>query len=520
MPPDYGYLPEVAYVRQFCAELSPVGFRAIAALAGCPPPKGNDFTYCEIGSGFGDTLLTLAAGHPSATFVGVDLNPTHVAAARRLAERGALANVRVLEGDFEDLDCLETSSLDYAVAHGFLSWVTPSKRKTMFERAAAWLKPGGLLYLGYNALPGWASVAPLRRFLLEAATTAEGSLEVRIRFALDLAKRLCDGRGQYFIDNPSSKEILSTAIERGVAYAAHEFFNPHWQPMYFADVAAEAHEHDFRFVGQLPLHLNYRDLATPPSLTALLPGLDHRLAWEHARAFAANEFFRRDVYVKGAVPRGPNVSHAYLDATPFGTLVPLEHVKREIALPSRTLDFSDPQADAVLRVLARRSSTVAELTREPTLLHLGLEAIRETVLRLAMGPDVLPMARPARAPIAQTLDALRFWLPSAFNRAVLMDSLSTGVPRVLASPVAGTGVGLSTLQAVALRALTEATPETRAVWLRSFVETTPLRMHDHGRRIDDKKGLADALEVQVEEFRAARLGKLVELGIVEAVREE
>src|SRR5580704_8468547 len=186
-----GYLTDVAYVRQFRAELNPAGLRAITALAGCRPPDGDDFTYCEIGAGFGDTLATLSAAYPRARFVGVDVNPAHVAAARNLASRGALDNVRFVEGDFEELGDDELSSLDYVCAHGLLTWVAPAKRKALFARASAWLRPGGLLYLGYNAMPGWAAVAPLRRFLLDAANGAEGGSDARIRHALAAARRLC-----------------------------------------------------------------------------------------------------------------------------------------------------------------------------------------------------------------------------------------------------------------------------------------------------------------------------------------
>src|ERR1700743_2543015 len=95
-----GFVDALSYVRQFCAELTPTLLRAVAALSGCPAPPGDTFAFAEIGSGLGDTLATLAASYPRASFVGVDVNPAHVAAARDLAARGALANVRFLESDF------------------------------------------------------------------------------------------------------------------------------------------------------------------------------------------------------------------------------------------------------------------------------------------------------------------------------------------------------------------------------------------------------------------------------------
>ncbi len=54
------------------------------------PPPVDDFDYCEIGTGRGDTIATLAGAYPKARFVGVDINPEHVAFASGLAEKAGL----------------------------------------------------------------------------------------------------------------------------------------------------------------------------------------------------------------------------------------------------------------------------------------------------------------------------------------------------------------------------------------------------------------------------------------------
>jgi len=508
-----GYVTDVPYVRQFCSELNPALLRATAALAGCPPPEGEDFDYCELGSGLGDTIATFAAAYPRARFVGIDLNAEHIDAARGLAARGNLENVRFLERDLEDLAADELPRFDYVCAHGLVSWIAPEKRASLFARAAAWLKPGGLLYVGYNALPGWAAVEPLRRLMLDASSDVPGGTEARVRHALAAVKLLCEADAEYFVANPSAKNVLATLLERGAPYAAHEFFNAHWHPLYFADVAEEAARGDLRFVGQLPLHLNFRDLAIAPALREASRIVSERRAWEHLRAFATNEFFRRDVYVKGAVAHAENTRHAYLETTAFGTLAPAAEIKREIALPNRALHFTGPLFDAVIETLAARSSTVQELATTPPLAPFGIDAIRQAVLQLLMGPDVIPVSSSSETPdVAGSL----FQIPSAFNRAILAQPLSPNHPIVLASPVAGTGLSISMLHAVLLRAVTEARPEHRAAWLRTFVVANPLRVWEHGQALNAKDDLARVLEVELEHFCATHLPKLIELGIVEA----
>jgi hypothetical protein len=291
--------------------------------------------------------------------------------------------------------------------------------------------------------------------------------------------------------------------------------------MYFADVAAEAAQCDLRFVGQLPLHLNYGDLMIAPSLREAFRTVSDRRAWEHLKAFATNEFFRRDVYVKGAVVQVQNTASAYLDTTAFGTLVPAEEVEREIALPNRSLHFNGPLFDAVITTLASRSSTVGELAMTPALAPLGVDAIRQAVLQLLMGNDIIPMhVSPVHsAPATPESTGSRYHIPSAFNRAILTQPLSRSHPIVLASPVAGTGVSMAMLDAVLLRVLTEARPDDRAGWIRAFVDANPLRVWDHGQTLNAKDDLARVVEVQFEQFCATRLPKLLELGIVERGQE-
>ena len=97
------YVTDVPYLRAFVRDLSPLILRLVAALNGFPPPRANGFDYCELGSAHGDTTATLAAAYPDARFLGVDINPDHIASAHHLAAEGGLDNVRFLQRDFEDL---------------------------------------------------------------------------------------------------------------------------------------------------------------------------------------------------------------------------------------------------------------------------------------------------------------------------------------------------------------------------------------------------------------------------------
>ena len=504
------YVTDVPYVRSFVEELSPARLRLVAALNGFPAPPAEDFDYCELGAAHGDTTATLAAANPSARFVGVDLNPEHIASANRLAHDGGLANARFLEKDFTELLREDLPAFDFIGAHGVLSWVGPAKRKAVIEIAAAKLKPGGLLYVSYNALPGWAAVEPLRRLLLDrGAAVVGGSLE-RAKEGLALAKRLSDAGAEYFANNPPAKAMLATLERVALPYVVHEYLHAHWAPMYFGDVATDMAASGLHFIGQLPLFLNYRDLAIPAKLLPLFEGVEDRVTFESLKDYAINEYFRRDVYVKGRPPRADDETRAYLDATPFGTALRPGPVGREVRLPHYTLQFAGEIFDALLPALGEGATTVPALAQRPELVGFGLTRIRDAVRRLVLGGQVSPMLHATHAPLPG--DTPDLTIPSLYNRMLLARPLAADVPIVLAAPAAGTGIALSMLHAVALRLLTEAPHAERRAWVHALLARQPFLLKVGGRPVEGDQ--ERALMAEVEDFRVTRLPKLMELGVV------
>src|SRR5262249_32605073 len=160
------------------------------------------------------------------------------------------------------------------------------KRRALVDFAARRLKPGGLLTVSYNALPGWAAVEPLRRLMLDSASGVQGSSLDRARHGLAAAKALHDAGAGYVASNPAATSILETRTKAGLPYVAQEYFHAHWCPMYFADVAKEMAEGGLYFIGALPPYLNYRDLTVPPSLAGLFKGVGNRILFESLKDYA------------------------------------------------------------------------------------------------------------------------------------------------------------------------------------------------------------------------------------------
>ena len=506
------YVTDVPYLRAFVRDLSPLTLRLVAALNGFPPPRANGFDYCELGSAHGDTTATLAAAYPGARFLGVNINPEHIASANHLALEGKLDNLRFLQQDFEQLGREDVPDLDFITAHGVLSWVGPAKRKAVLDFASTKLKEGGLLYVSYNALPGWASVEPLRRLMLDRGAAVGGSSIERAREGLAFAKLLRDAGAAYFTGNPAAREMLTTMERMGLPYVVHEYLHAHWVPMYFTQLAAEMADKDLYFVGQLPLYLNYRDLAIPATLAGVFATVSDRITFESLKDYATNQFFRRDVFVKGKVQRDEAAATAFLDSTPFGTLIGEGALTREARLPHHTLHFTGAIFDALFPALAAGATTTADLGRLPALAAFDPARLREAIVRLVIAGQVSPTMEATRAVSPPTG---RLLVASAYNRMMLSERFTTDDPIVLASPVAGTGIPLPVLEALNLRLVTEIPERQWREWIGTFVRREPFRLKVGERTVQDDEARVQVLMAQVEPFRAKRLPRLIELGIVE-----
>ena len=506
------YVTDVPYLRHFVHDLSPTELRIAAALNGFAPPPADDFDYCELGAGNGDTVVTLAAAYPKSRFVGVDLNPAHVAVATGLATKGGLTNVRFLERDFEDLALEEGARFDYITANGVLSWVSPEKQAALIALAAERLKPGGILYVSYNALPGWAAIQPLRALLVDMTKGVSGGTLERARQGIQFAKLLAAGKAAYFTSNPAAEKMLATMLDGGLPYIAHEYFHAHWRAMYFGEVAREMAEKGLHFIGQLPLHANYRDLTIPEALLPAFRTIEDRILFESLKDFAQNELFRRDVYVRGVVGRTEAATRAYLDQTAFGTLVEEEQMLREVQLAHYKLRFRGPVFDALVRRVAHGASTVAELVADDSLEPFGADRVREGLRTLTLGGQVVPMMQSTPGAVADPKTT--YEIPLAYNRMVLAQPLSEETTFIVASPVAGSGFTLSLLEATCIHLVTRVAAKDRDAWIRRTAGDLPVKVQVEGRSIDDPAERERVLQAELGTFLRRRLPKLVELGVL------
>ena len=212
----------------------------------------------------------------------------------------------VLESSFAELASgkVDLPPLDYITMYGIYSWITPANRRCVVDFIGRYLKPGGIVYVNYNALPGWTRTLPLQRLLLEHANCNPVPRVAQLEQARDLARKLAEA-GAAFLDGSKQLDYRMASLARDKAgYLAHEYLNSGWEPLYHADVAGDLAAAGLDFVGSADLALAFEADYLTAQQQALLAGIADPRWRETMRDYLLNTSFREDVYVRGARSMG------------------------------------------------------------------------------------------------------------------------------------------------------------------------------------------------------------------------
>lgn len=430
-PTDFGY------TYGYYPELSPAVMQlALANVGVLPPCTDNAFHYCELGFGQGVTLNVLAAGHAAGRFIGTDFNPEHVHFARTL-QAASQADVCTYEDSFESFCERPLPEFDFIVAHGIWSWVNPDQWHHLVRFVRERLRPGGVFYLSYNALPGWAKYMPIHELI---STVAHHGLPrdidsgTRLKRALAQAQGVVDQKSGYFEINPQVRERFERLADEDPHYLAHEYLNRHWTPAYFHQVERQLRDAKLTYVcpGNLLGHLDFLELG--PGQRAFLNQLESPTLRETARDYLCNRQFRRDLYVKGPVRVSRAEQRDLLMDFAFALRVPAAAISLSVdgLLGTAALD-----TDLYRAVIARleenqhRVTPLSELVQDPRLAQHGFDRLYQALFVLAAKGDVAAVkGGDASAPERRCVDDLNAWLlKQATNNLglpLLVDAVTRG----------------------------------------------------------------------------------------------
>lgn len=303
---DDGYVTDVAYTTSFFREITPAWISMSALLLGYRPPDlAAPFRYADLGCGNGFTALVIAATCPHAEVWGFDFNPMHIEFATNLASCAGLTNTHFVETSFGELAAAPPAALpsfDFMVSHGVLSWISAANRHHLVRAIGQHLKPGGLVYLGYNVTTGWSAMVPVRTLMHLLADARSERTDAAIPGVLDFVDRVRQAGALFFQVHPSLEVRLQNLRKHNPRYIAHEYLNRDWHPLMFAEVAAEMAEAKCRYIGSATFTDNIDNASVPANLVPILAEQRDPLVRETLRDLGCAQSFRRDLYRKGAAP--------------------------------------------------------------------------------------------------------------------------------------------------------------------------------------------------------------------------
>lgn len=452
------YFADLSYIDYFYKGLSPWYLSLAAALGGSPGATlAPGFTYCELGCGTGLSLVLHAAANPQGRFYGVDLNHEHIQRAQATAQAGNLGNVTFLEEDFRNLLEVDLPHFDRVVLHGVLSWISPAMRKEVLGFLGSRLKPGGLLYLSYNTLPGWAHQAPLRHFMHTHVDGQGGETLAKVQKGLEYLRMLLEIEAPVLAASPQMKAQAEHILASDPRYVAHEYFTADWEPFYFQQVAEDVGRFGLRFAGCLPLGRNYAEFCLPQAALHYVSTLPSREAFETHKDFIMNTIFRRDVFRMGPAPASAPPS---LDGVVVGSPLPREAFQAQMPVgDGQSVALNEGLFGPMADLLARNRLPVAELMAHPTLAAFPAPQVLTALTCFLASDQAMPYSPFASEP--------RRGL-SPLNLHLLERDLPTAGTLYLACEEAGTALAMSRSDALLVLGVHEAGREGAAAWAKAW----------------------------------------------------
>ncbi len=367
-----GYVSDIEYLPGFYREQCPSHLDLACLISGIEPPDRNeDFTYCELGCGVGVTSLVLAAANPTGRFFGIDFNPTHIARGRALGAEARLTNLELIEASFAELcepDGPDLPQFDYVTMHGVYSWISQENRQAILRFLGRKVKPGGLVYVTYNAMPGWLKGVPLQRLLSDYARLQPGRSDLTLQRAIGFLHAMQAAGARHVIDADLVTRLQQDSDRGQSAYLVHEYLNEHWTPLYHADVAHDMAQAKLAFVGSAMLLENYPDLTLTTEQRQLLAGIPPGSVRETFKDYFLARSFRQDIFVRG--PRGLSRirQEERLRQLRLALIAAPDAIHYEIAAPIGGAKLEPRLYAPVCEALAAESRTLGELVTLPELL--------------------------------------------------------------------------------------------------------------------------------------------------------
>lgn len=504
------YEETVNYTYGHYTELNPLRIKLAFLRQGVMFPAVN--TACELGFGQG-LSINLHAAASSVEWWGNDFNPAHVAFAE------ALAKASGVESHLSDESFLELSQredlpeFDFIALHGIWSWISPENRQVIVDFMRRKLRPGGVAYVSYNTLPGWAGSAPLRylmnNYLKTLAPKGDGPMAA-MKQALEFAERFMAIDSIYKHVYPEVTSHINKLKTENYEYLVHEYLVSEWYPMYFAEAAGTLESAKLDYVCSAAYLDDIDVIHHTPQQLALLKEVTDPVLRQTMQDFMVNQRFRRDYWVKGTRKLSRQEQAQGFRDQRVVLVTHLADIEFSVTGTIGKCALDETRYLAVLECLAdHRPRTLGEMENTLKSKGIGLAEIVEVVLVMTGIGHVSP---------AQEDDQIQAALRSteAINSHLLDRAQQSGEISYLSSPVSAGGVAVSQTEQLFIHAIKAGfrTPPEWADASWKIMLRQGKRIVDAGQMITTDAENTARLIQHAERFALKRLSALKALRII------
>ncbi|RIQ67905.1 methyltransferase domain-containing protein [Bordetella avium] len=502
-----GYTVDIPYVHGYYRELNPLWLKQVMLQAGVAFPECG--VACELG--FGQGLgINIHASASCWQWYGTDFNPEHAAFAQALARESG--NPAVLRDDAFDAYAQrdDLPDFDFIALHGILSWISDDNRQVIVDFIRRKLKLGGVVYISYNTLPGWAPFIPLRQLLTNHARyMGHGTWPERAHQALDFTEKLLASDPLYLRAAPLLTSRTQDMRKHDVHYLLHEYFNRDWTPTSFSQLADWMRSAKLDFVCSADPLDQIEALSTTEEQRALLAEVHDRTFYQDVRDLMVSRNFRKDYWVKG--PRVlPAAEQSEQIAAQRVILTSLrESISTTVSGGVREATLRESIAGPVLDILQdHKAHRIGELQAQLAGHNITGAQLHETLLILMAAGHLSPAQEDSQ--IEQTLARTQ-----AINRLILRQAKHNDALQYLANPATGGGFSIDRIARLLILAReTSSHPEdwVQATW--SILKQNGQRLLKEGEALETEDDNIEHLRSIAQHFERNRLPLLRAMGIL------
>ncbi len=306
---------EIPYPIYAHVSSAPENLAAIALLFGMKPHDVENSRVLEIGCASGGNMIPLAARHPKATFVGVDLSKAQIELAQKTAQTLHLDNVKFYAKSILDFE-FKSEKFDFIIAHGVYSWVREDVQKRILEICSKNLSEKGIAYISYNTLPGWNSVKTIRDMMLyhgqKFSDPAQKVQEAR-KMLNFVSENIQEKSGAHKI---FMEQEIKTVQSQDDNFVLHDYLEETNVPCYFYEFMDLAQKYGLQYLGDSDLPSMYLGNHTD-TVSKTLMQLDNNINQEQYLDFINNRKFRSTLLVHEGVELKRNIDLSSIEDLSF-----------------------------------------------------------------------------------------------------------------------------------------------------------------------------------------------------------